>query len=621
VPNSGLPNVGFFSALATPTVAGFPTVTFPYFNVTVVVPTTGRVTFIDLFYTTTATPAATDWKLLTSATSANAEPFASSSSFVFSNQSLPTGTYYFGYIVGNEISQSTISPLSASFAWNPTGQIGPVGQTGGTGPRNAQVFFYYNTEQAAAPAAPTTAQIAYNFTTQVATITTPGWSALFNPSAPEATTANNKYWAVKVAFQETTFGGAYTETISAVFTWQNLDGLVTFTNLATATGPLGTGVTFIDGGSITANSLTVDKITSGQTTAINGGYFGLGVGTLYGYTGVGRFDMQSGTRTALACTYSNATGDGLASLFITRSPNSWGTSAYYATTNNYNAFATTAVTGGNIAGLFKYNQSITTPDNIDLPPRTITLLGGTDWATYAEYLGATGTFAKYQGILAYLNTGGLFTYFTASNVANKQILLANVDYAAFTPTISGNNKIYCTDGYLPFTGVHDGLYEGDIEIGDILVDYLVVKKLDVSSVIMQYQKSSSANQKGAIGACSYIYDVPPLDWDEYFVEQGPVNLTNGSSTQITVPNPQYVPIPAGQRVVNVNSVGEGLINVCGEGGDLDIGDLIVTSSTPGKGMKQSDDIVRSITVAKSREAVTFSSPTEVKQIACIYLGG
>jgi hypothetical protein len=42
---------------------------------------------------------------------------------------------------------------------------------------------------------------------------------------------------------------------------------------------------------------------------------------------------------------------------------------------------------------------------------------------------------------------------------------------------------------------------------------------------------------------------------------------------------------------------------------------------PGKGMKQDDDIVRNYTVAKSREAVTFSSPEEVKQIACIYLCG
>jgi hypothetical protein len=82
-----------------------------------------------------------------------------------------------------------------------------------------------------------------------------------------------------------------------------------------------------------------------------------------------------------------------------------------------------------------------------------------------------------------------------------------------------------------------------------------------------------------------------------------------------------VPIPVGQRVINVNGLGEGLINITGEGGDIEIGDLIVTSSTPGKGMKQSDDIVRSITVAKSRQAVKFSSSAEIQQIACIYLGG
>jgi hypothetical protein len=41
----------------------------------------------------------------------------------------------------------------------------------------------------------------------------------------------------------------------------------------------------------------------------------------------------------------------------------------------------------------------------------------------------------------------------------------------------------------------------------------------------------------------------------------------------------------------------------------------------GKGMKQADDIMRSRTVAKAREAVTFTDPTQVKMIACIYLCG
>jgi hypothetical protein len=70
----------------------------------------------------------------------------------------------------------------------------------------------------------------------------------------------------------------------------------------------------------------------------------------------------------------------------------------------------------------------------------------------------------------------------------------------------------------------------------------------------------------------------------------------------------------------MNSVGEGQINVCGENGDIEPGDLIVTSSVAGKGMKQTDDILRSYTVAKAREQATFTG-NEIKQIACIYLCG
>lgn len=69
------------------------------------------------------------------------------------------------------------------------------------------------------------------------------------------------------------------------------------------------------------------------------------------------------------------------------------------------------------------------------------------------------------------------------------------------------------------------------------------------------------------------------------------------------------------------SLGEGQVNVCGENGDLEPGDLITTSSTPGKGAKQDDDVIRSYTVAKCREHVKFSQPNEVKQVACIYLCG
>jgi len=134
VPNSGLPSATYFSSLAAPTVTGFPSATFPHFDVQVFVPATGRVTFGNLFYATTATPAASDWKLLATASTANSEPVTNNSYYTFANQVLGAGTYYFAYLVGNDISQSILSPISSSFVWSPIGgTTGPTGATGATG--------------------------------------------------------------------------------------------------------------------------------------------------------------------------------------------------------------------------------------------------------------------------------------------------------------------------------------------------------------------------------------------------------------------------------------------------------------------------------------------------------
>jgi hypothetical protein len=85
--------------------------------------------------------------------------------------------------------------------------------------------------------------------------------------------------------------------------------------------------------------------------------------------------------------------------------------------------------------------------------------------------------------------------------------------------------------------------------------------------------------------------------------------------------PEFANVYETYRPIGVNAIGEGKINVCGQGGDIQIGDFIVTSDIAGKGMKQADDIARSYTVAKARENVTFANSTETKQIACIYLCG
>ena len=73
------------------------------------------------------------------------------------------------------------------------------------------------------------------------------------------------------------------------------------------------------------------------------------------------------------------------------------------------------------------------------------------------------------------------------------------------------------------------------------------------------------------------------------------------------------------RVLGINSVGEGAINVCSENGNIEAGDYICSSSVPGKGMKQDDDLLHSYTVAKALESVDWEKEeTSVKMIACTY---
>jgi hypothetical protein len=162
----------------------------------------------------------------------------------------------------------------------------------------------------------------------------------------------------------------------------------------------------------------------------------------------------------------------------------------------------------------------------------------------------------------------------------------------------------------PFTGSHDGLIAigTDIDGGDIVIDSeIVVTKITDSLTIVT--KSATPNQSGAIGI---------------FVSQRPLlaGVPAAFMTDGVITDPAYVDTLA-ETYNNtvINGVGEGAVNVCGEGGDISIGDLIVTSSTAGKGMKQSDGIVRSYSVARARQAVTFANPTEVKLVACIYLCG
>jgi len=179
---------------------------------------------------------------------------------------------------------------------------------------------------------------------------------------------------------------------------------------------------------------------------------------------------------------------------------------------------------------------------------------------------------------------------------------------------AGGHAFYSLGGgYGPFTGAHDALIpKSDMspEPGDIMIDGAIYGK-QLSDVLTEVSRSSAPNQPGALGAFARRY--PILDQSE-----PPPSMWSGTMDEDEL-FAWWDLIPTHDLAV-VNSVGEGCINVCGEGGDISVGDLIVTSSVPGKGMRQADDFVRSITVARAREAVSFDG-TEVRQIACIYLSG
>ena len=171
----------------------------------------------------------------------------------------------------------------------------------------------------------------------------------------------------------------------------------------------------------------------------------------------------------------------------------------------------------------------------------------------------------------------------------------------------------------PFTGAHEALLPlaVEVELGDIVADVSCVSKDGINNTIFEVTPTTQANQKNAIGVVSRNNG---LLADKQLVAAFGVTFT--SADEIVLRNStEYEAAKDKYNLVIMNALGEGQINVCGEGGNIEAGDLIVASNLKGKGMKQEDDIIRGYTVAKARESVTFTSADEIKQIACIYVAG
>lgn len=184
-------------------------------------------------------------------------------------------------------------------------------------------------------------------------------------------------------------------------------------------------------------------------------------------------------------------------------------------------------------------------------------------------------------------------YLSASGLTTNKFYLG---VGAYAGDFQGDVRV--TGTLNPFTASHECYISNydQVSPGDIVTDLEYLGSADINNALFKCRSST-------LGDC-------------------PIGVFTKYSTEVPyVITKLNLPEPIDSTPASFNAVGEGMINVCGENGNLINGDLICCSSIPGKGMKQADNLVKSITVAKVRGNWTFSSPTEVKQVPCIYLCG
>lgn len=287
----------------------------------------------------------------------------------------------------------------------------------------------------------------------------------------------------------------------------------------------------------------------------------------------------------------------------------------------YNSSGTAIATiGGSTGGLVYVVSTVTLPAVYATGTNATAIYGaGTTVG------GVFGTATSGDGVTGSSSTSGIGVYGVATNSSvsstNHGVRGKNNRNSASGLVGAANGFDFYAEGpgtnYGPFTGTHEALtlIADTFTVGDIVIDTAVIRRNGISSTIAQVTNSQTANQKAALGVvCAAPKPLTSSQPAVYIIGYD-------EETNRNIMSPDYDIDCLSYNIIAINALGEGQINVCGEGGDIAAGDLIVTSSVAGKGMRQADDIVRSYTVAKAREAVTFSSPTEQKQVACIYLCG
>ncbi|MGV2871578.1 phage tail protein [Colwellia sp. E150_009] len=186
--------------------------------------------------------------------------------------------------------------------------------------------------------------------------------------------------------------------------------------------------------------------------------------------------------------------------------------------------------------------------------------------------------------------------------------------SVLTETGTGQAKFH--DGVAPFTGKHSYLVPlnlGENPIGKLFEQGELYRHVDINNSLFYANLSSKPRSTLAIGSFS-AREKLLMDNDETL---SGVGLTEENTLRKT--------IAAGY----INALGEGLMWVCNESGDIEAGQWLCSSSMRGHSMLQTDKktgeyekYFTDYTVAKASEYVNWENePGNTKLIAVYYKGG
>jgi hypothetical protein len=262
--------------------------------------------------------------------------------------------------------------------------------------------------------------------------------------------------------------------------------------------------------------------------------------------------------------------------------------------------------GSNLFGQLGNNSTSTSQSNI---PINITSSGSINEKTIIRI------FAGSYHLIVLDSTGGIHTW-----GLNNYRQLGDSSHAQSNKPIyinPDNFPTYINPIFINFTGQHkcflsnilpqnQFLYQGLIVVADqnkYIDDYATVQGKDAITInesLPLVTLSSKKQDKKVFGVISLMpnYIQYPYTYSDV------LKLRN-----------------EGDSRVEINSIGEGAIWITDENGPLESGDYIISSSVPGYGTKQLDDILHNYSVAKSTMDCDFNPQLVPKQIVKVDSNG